>query len=133
MGLRVSNIKELVLIIPDGLAEMSVGAVKLCELFIFKVLSSPESEIVISVIEKDRDVRSNSVEVRELISMLLGSKQLHQFYRQLVKFARKGDEAGLLSLNVLVDGKPNQITIREKNGLPDLQLQIMKSDGVLTA
>lgn len=129
----MSKNKEFVLIIPDDLAEMSVGAVKLCELFVFKILSSPEDEILISVNEREREVRSNSVEIRDLISMLLGSKQFHEFYRQLVQIAHRGNEASLLSLKVLVGGKLNKITIREQKGLPDLQLLIMKSGGVLAA
>jgi hypothetical protein len=132
VDLHVNN-KEFVLIIPDNLVEMSVGAVKLCELFVFKILSSPEDEIVISVNERDHEVRSNSVEIRELISMLLGSKRLNEFYRQLAQIAHKGEEANQLSLNVMVSGKLNQISVKERNGLPDLQLQIMKSDGVLPA
>lgn len=124
----MNNKKEITLVVPDGLIEMSVSAVKLCELFTATVLDEPGAEIDVSVDSETGAVNSNSQAVRELLSMYLKSKQLPLFYGQLKALAFKADGHDGFALKLIVGEAVWHISIRERRGLPNVRLSITKMD-----
>lgn len=120
--------KEVTLVVPDSLIEMSVSAVKLCELFTATVLDEAKAEIDVSVDSETGAVNSNSQAIRELLSMYLKSKQLPLFYGQLKALAFMADGLDEFALKLIVGGAVWHVSIRELCGLPNIRLNITKMD-----
>ena len=115
---------EIVLVVPDGVGEYSAGAMKLCELFVAKVLSSSMNEIDLSASERERQVSSNAPEVKELFAMFVGARLLRTFYQQLTALAHKKGRLGHFELKAITGGVAKIVSITEISELPNLRLRI---------
>jgi hypothetical protein len=77
--LFVSKKSEATFVVPDDSTEMSMSALKLCELFASTVLGSTDSVIDVNVDGKSLADSSGSQPIKEHISMYLKSGKLASF------------------------------------------------------
>jgi hypothetical protein len=124
----VNEKKSVTFVIPDDLTEMSVSAIKLCELFASKLLNTTDSVIEIKVDEKNKLVTSRNHQIKELVSMYLKSRRLESFYKQLISLASTTVATNEIELKLLVGDKIFLIGVRELNALPNLHLCINKAE-----
>jgi hypothetical protein len=118
--------KDAILVIPDGVAEVSVSAIKLCELLATALLSSREAVVEVAVDARNTAVTSNDSRVKDVMSMILKTKQLTSFYEQLRMLMKKGEPSDHPALKLVVEGAVWQVAVQEKRGLPNLHLRISK-------
>ncbi len=114
--------KEVVLVLPDGTDGMSLGAAKLCELFVVALLEAEDAELRLSVDEHHRSVEVNDQGVRRLLIAFLGAGKFPDLYRQLKDFSFPHD--GGFELKVIADGIPFRLLFREPAAPPALRWRI---------
>jgi hypothetical protein len=122
----VNEKTEAIFVVPDDVTEMSMSAIRLCELFVAKVLDATDTVIEVKVDGKLLVVLSDTQSIKELVSMYLKSGRLASFYRQLIALARKDVASGELVLKIVLRNKMYFISLQELNALPNLHLRISK-------
>lgn len=128
----MSEKSEIVIIVPDDAAEMSRGAVKLCEAFVYKIIASDSSTATVAIDENLRYVECRISEIKVLLSMYLGAGLIRDFYHQLIGLAHQTDCPDLYVLKVFLDGKRIEIGIMVCSELPNLEMQISKTEADVT-
>lgn len=128
MGLSVKEIEreEVTLVIPDGVTEISVSAVKLCEMFASALLASSLPVIDIAVDSKNDAVTSNDSRVKEAVTLIMKTRQLAKFYDQLAKLLIVEPATGARTLKLVAKDLERAMTIQQQRGLPDLHLRIQR-------
>lgn len=114
--------REVVLVLPDGTDGMSLGAAKLCELFVVALLEAEESELRLSVDERHRSVAVNDPAIKRLLIAFLGSGQFPEFYRQLKMFSFPHE--GGFQLRVIAGGIGYRFLFVQQAQSPELRLRI---------
>ena len=84
------------IILPPNLAEASASALKLCELFIEKLIESKEKLINLSVDVPSKAVLSNDAAVKEVVRLFIGSGRFEEFKRQQGLLLHKSSSAEFL-------------------------------------
>jgi hypothetical protein len=122
----VNEKTEATFVVPDDLTEMSMGAIRLCELFVAKVLNATDSVIEVKVEGKSLMVISGNESIKELVSMYLKAGRLPTFYQQLIALARKDAASDKSVLQIILRNRMYLISIEELNALPNLHLRVSR-------
>lgn len=120
----MSEKKIATIVVPDDVTEISVSAVKLCELFIVKLIETIDLGVEIMIDQKNNLVTSNDKSIKDLLSMYLKSRQFELFYNQLISLTSRTVLPNEVELKVLAGEKIFIISVRELNALPNLHLSI---------
>ncbi len=117
---------EIAIIVPDD-TEMYLGAAKLCEAFVCKVIASDSSTTTVAIDENLRYVECGISEIKDLLSMYLGAGLFRDFYNQLIGLAHQTGRPDYYVLKVLLHGRRIEIGIVVCSELPNLEMQISKT------
>lgn len=77
------------IILPPDLAEVSASALKLCELFLERLIKSTEKSIDLSVDVPAKAVRCNDPALRDVVRLIVGAGQFNQFAQQQTSLLHK--------------------------------------------
>lgn len=81
------------IILPPDLVESSPSALKLCELFIEKLIKSRTEPIHLSVDVARKVVQCNDSSVKEIVRLFIGSGRFEDFVRQQILLLHKSTSA----------------------------------------
>lgn len=117
--------KAVDIILPSGLKEASESALSICELFIGRVLSSDMKNISVSVDASAGFLESNNLDVKEAVTLILRSKKIETFYRQLLDLLHPNevvDELG--EVRCVLGGSRLALGVTERKSFPDFSWNI---------
>lgn len=119
--MTTNEMQQVDFILPSTAESASLTGLRLCELFIDKLLSSTCKEFVLSVDHKNKAIYSNDVGVKEAVNLIYKSGRLEAFYEQLGAVLHMEGEQKVLRLKA---EEEIRFVVVEESTLPNLSLKI---------
>lgn len=125
------NEKEIYIIYSNELGNIDPNDLQLCELFINKLYLSSKEIVNFKVNNALNFIESNDLKIKEILTLILKTKQMQSFYSLFKKLLHCTSKNYLGRLELVINKKKLYYSFKEYESFPNFKWEIKKLESMI--